>query len=120
MRYTKALRDSVPIKAIDAFKRRALSPTGGSYNGRKPTLRTANAVLALASGSGIETLTDGATFTRIFTHNNIKQCVENGAGDYAIGCGFLKLAPDSVPLAEKFILRPGAAQANLLLSGKII
>ena len=103
-------RVSVPIKAAAGFKATALHADGGHYSGSDVTPRACFAVATMLLASG-QAIADGVIFPRRFIDpiDSIPKLIENGAGNHAIGCGLIKLAPDSIGIREIFLLAPGAA-----------
>lgn len=112
----EAQRASVPVKALSAFKPQPSTPHNIDRN---PSPRQAAAICAALAGAGVK-LADGAKAPRVFEHNGVRVCVENGVMRDALASGLISVTGGS---PETEIITVRAKQAAIiggLLGAKII
>lgn len=95
---------SVPVKPLSAFK-----PVASSRhpNERGVSVRQCAAIAAAFAGAGAK-LADGKSAPRVFEHNGIRHCIENGVMRDAISSGLITVSGTS-PETEKLTLARNAA-----------
>lgn len=115
-------RDSVPVKALSAFKPVSSKPNA---NGRNPSRRQAAAICAALSASGLK-LRDGVSFPRVFDVAGVRSCIENGAAGDMLASGLVTVTGTS-PETERFTVRAKQAATisgligdKLLKAGKLV
>lgn len=90
---------SVPIKPITQISR--ILHTLPHNNPRKPTPRTAYALLASAVAHGLA-LSDGVRIPRRFSYKSVEAIIENGVASDLVKAGVAELIPSQNPIDELF------------------
>jgi len=92
---------SVPVKPIGQLAR--VLPTTPHPSPRKPTLRTAYALIASASAWGLQ-FSAGVKIPRRFNFEGVDAIIENGVARDILKAGMANLIPSTDPSAEQFTL----------------
>ncbi|MCO5132076.1 MAG: GIY-YIG nuclease family protein [Xanthobacteraceae bacterium] len=106
---------SVPVKPIAQLAR--ILPTTPHPSPRKPTLRTAYALIASASAWGLQ-LSGGVKISRRFNFEGVDAIIENGVARDILKAGMANLIPSTDPSAEQFTLSEGQIDIIVSLVGR--